>query len=168
MTTNIQAVRSVGNPQRAFEFEVEILGSAAGGNEPVLVQRVESVSIPATSLEVIEINHRARKSHHAGRTSSPHTVVVNFWDSEDQEVYKFIRGWINKIQNEAIHGGVTKDLYAGQMNIHTYAHDSNTITNTVTLTHVWPSECGEVSLDYSNSEHFKFAVTFSYDTNITE
>ena len=168
MATTIQDVRTMGNPQRAYEYEVEILGSSAGGSLPILTQRVESVSIPASSVETIEVNYKGRKSMYAGRVASPHTATVNFYDSEDQEVYRFFRNWLNEISNEQSGGGVTRDLYAAEMKIKTFAHDSQTVTNTVTLGYVFPTEVGEVSLDYSASEHFKFAVTFSYDTNVSE
>lgn len=162
----IQDVRSLQNPQRAYEYEVSILGSAASGNLPLLTQRVESVSIPATSVETIEVNFKGRKTFYAGRDASPHTITVNFYDGEDQAVYKFFRNWLNTMNNEVDGSGVTRDLYAAQMEIKTFAHDSATVTNKNTLTYLFPTEVGEVSLDYSSSEHFKFSVTFSYDTSV--
>ena len=168
MASTIQDVRALNNPQRAYEYEVSILGGAASGNLPLLTQRVESVSIPATSIETIEVNFKGRKTLYAGRDASPHTITVNFYDGEGQEVYKFFRNWINAVNNEVTGGGVTRDLYAAQMVITTFAHDSHTATNKTTLSYVFPTEVGEVSLDYSASEHFKFSVTFSYDTNVTD
>lgn len=166
---NIQDIRSVGNPQRAFEFEVEILAGVAAGSLPILTQRVESVSIPETSVETIEINYKGRKTIHAGRDSSPHTVAITFWDTEAREVYSFFKNWMeNGISNSQVGGGVTRDLYATQLVIRTMAHDSNTVTGTNRLTNVFPTNIGDVALTYESSEHMKVEVTFSYDSNIME
>ena len=162
---NIQNIRAVGNPQRAYEFEVELLAAVAAGTLPILTQRVESVTIPETSVETIEINYKGRKTIHAGRDASGHTVVVSFWDSEKRDVYRFIKRWMETgISNSEVGGGNNREDYATQMLIRTFAADSDKVTGLTRLTQVWPTSLGEVRLDYATSEHLKFDVTFSYDS----
>lgn len=162
---NIQNIRAVGNPQRAYEFEVELLAATAAGTLPILTQRVESVTIPETSVETIEINYKGRKTIHAGRDASGHTVVVSFWDSEKRDVYRFIKRWMEVgISNSEVGGGMNREDYATQMLIRTFAADSDKVTGITRLTQVWPTSLGEVRLDYATSEHLKFDVTFSYDS----
>lgn len=164
---NIQDVRSANNPQRAFEFEVEILASTAAGYLPILHQRVEQVSIPETSVETIEINYKGRKTIHSGRDSSPHTVTVTFWESQAREVYGFFKNWMELgISNSEVGGGFTRDGYATQMRITTYAADSVSPTGVNTLTNVFPTSIGDISLSYDASEHLRVEVTFSYDSNL--
>jgi hypothetical protein len=164
---NIQNIRSVGNPQRAYEFEVEILASTSAGALPILTQRVESVSIPENSVETIEINYKGRKTIHAGRDSSSHAITVSFWDAETRDVYNFIKRWMeNGISNSAVGGGTNREDYATQMLIRTYAADSTKVTGINRLTNVFPTSLGEVRLDYASSEHMKFDVTFSYDSSL--
>lgn len=168
MATTINDVRATNNPQRAYEYEVDLLGSTASGSLTVFTQRVESVAIPESSLETIEINFKGRKTMFPGRDSSPHTFTVNFYDSENREVYTFFKKWMDKANNEILGGGVTRDLLASDMLIKTFAADSQTVTGTNRLTKVFPTNVGEVSLDYASSEHMKVAITFSYDTNTIE
>lgn len=163
---NIQDVRTVNNPQRAFEFEVEIVANTVIGNIPILTQRVETVSIPEKTLEVIEINYKGRKTFHAGRDASAHTVIVSFWDDEDQTVYNFFNNWIENINNSEVGGGLTRDLYAADMNIRRFAHNSETVVALNRLTKVFPTSIGDIQLSYETSEHMKVEVTFSYDSNI--
>lgn len=165
----IQDVRSVGNPQRAFEFEVELLANTVAGLLPILTQRVESVNIPDKTTETIEINYKGQKTIHAGRDASSHSVTVTFWDTEEREVYRFFKNWKeNGINNSSVGGGATRDEYATQMLIRTFAHDSTQVTGTHRLTQVWPTSIGETSLSYESSEHIKVEVTFSYDTQLFE
>ena len=58
----IQDVRSVDNPQKNYEFEVEILGSIAGGSLSYLTQRVQNAVIPETSVETFDINFKGGKT----------------------------------------------------------------------------------------------------------
>ena len=164
---NISDVRSVGNPQRAYEFEVEIQATTAAGLLPILTQRVETVSIPETSVETIEINYKGRKTLHAGRDAAGHTVTVSFWDSEKREVYEFFKRWMEVgVSNSVVGGGLTRDLYATNMVIRTFGADSTSVTGVNTLTNVFPTAIADINLDYSASEHLKVEVTFSYDSNL--
>lgn len=165
--SNIQDVRAVNNPQRAFEFEVELLASTVAGLLPILTERVESVSIPETTVETIEINYKGRKTIHAGRDGSSHTLTVTFWEDEDRGIYSFFKGWMeNGISNSEVGGGVTRDQYSTQMLIRTFAHNSETVTGVNRLTNVFPTSIGEIQLNYESSEHMKVEVTFSYDSNL--
>lgn len=167
--STIQDVRTVNAPQRAYEFEVELLAGVVAGSLPILTQRVESVSIPETSVETIEINFKGRKTLHSGRDASSHTVTVTFWDTELREVYGFFKNWMeNGISNSQVGGGATRDLYAIEMLIKTFAHDSQEITGINRLTNVFPTAIGDIQLSYDSSEHMKVEVTFAYDSNLLE
>ena len=162
---NINDVRATNNPQRSYEFEVELIGSTVSGSLPLLTQRVETISIPEVSVETFEINYKGRKTIHAGRDSSPHTVSVTFWDSEAHEVYEFFKGWIDRgISDQVVGGGVTRDQYSAEMVIKMMAADSTTVTREFRLTGVFPTTIGEASLDYTTSDSKKVEVTFSYET----
>lgn len=164
----IQNTRTVGNPSRAYEWEVEIRGTSATGQIPLLVERAQSVSVPETAVDQIEIPHKSRSAYYAGRDASGHTVEVTFWESEDHEIYRFMKNWMETISNSEVGGGVTRDLYGVEMVIRQMAHDSSTTTITHRLTHVFPTNIGDISLDYSSSEHTSLSVTFSFDSNLID
>lgn len=164
----IQNVRTTENPSRAYEWEVEVLGTSSTGQLPILVERALNVSIPETSVDQIEVPFKSRSTYYAGRDAAGHTVDITFWDSEGHEVYRFFKNWIESISNSSTGGGVTRDLYGAELLIKQMAHDSETITMTHQLTKVFPTSVGEISLDYSSSEHSQFTVTFSYDANLMQ
>jgi len=166
MATTIQNVRAMNNPQRAYEFEVEIYGGTFAGSLPILTQRVETASLPGSSVDTIEVNFKGGKSIHAGRDSSAHTTTVTFYDDEANEVYKFFKKWKDGSINDPLTGAaLTRDLYAGEMFIKTFAHDSTTVTATHKFTKIFPTEIGEVNLTYESSEHIRFDVTFAFETH---
>ena len=166
MARTIQDVRADEYPQRAYEFEVEILGSTVSGNEPILTQRVRNANIPSVENEVIEINFKSQKTIHVGRDSSPHTMTITFWDDEEHTIYSFFKNWKeNGLNSVVTGGGTTRDLYAAELIIKFFATDSQTETKRHNFTKVFPTSIGEISLSYESSEHVSFDITFSYDAH---
>lgn len=167
--SNIQNVRAVGNPQRAYEFECELLGNTISGTLPFFKERVQNHNAPEKSTETIEINYKSQKSRYAGRDSSPGTFTITFWDDEDQSIYRLLNDWYeNGISNSVVGGGVTKDLYAVSLVCKLLAHDSTTVVGTHRYDNVFPSSIGDITYDYSASEHKTFTVTFTYDVHLFE
>lgn len=167
---NIQDIRqSRVAPQRAYEFGVEILGNSATGTLPILETRVLNANIPSTSVDTIVIPYKSQNAQYAGRDSSSHTANVTFWCDEDMNPYIYFKDWMeNAINNSLLGGGMSRDLYSVDMVIKQFAHDSETVTMAHRLTHVWPTEIGEISLSMESSEHAQFDVTFSFDANIPQ
>lgn len=163
----IQDVRNVHNPQRAYEWEIELIGGAAGAGVSLLKERAKSVAIPETSVDTIVINYKSQKAHYSGRNSSPSTVTVVFWEDEKHTVYNYFKKWMEeKLTDSSVGGGVTADQYTARMVIRMQAHDSQTTTGEFTLTRVFPISIGDVQLTYDQSEHMEVSVTFSFDSNL--
>lgn len=159
---NITDVRTNDTPQRAYEWEVELLGSSSAGNIPILTQRAETVTIAEMSIDTIEINFKNSKTIHAGRDASPHSMTVSFYDGEDHALRQYFINWYNAIRSPD-GGGVDRSQYAGELVVRLYASDSQTVTATYRATKVFPTSVGEMALSYADSEHAKFDVTFSFD-----
>ena len=165
---NIQNIRGMDNPSRAYEWEVSIEAPSAVGNLEVLVERAQNVSVPETSIETIEIPYKSRTSYFAGRDSSGHTVDIEFFDDESHQVYRYFKNWIESISSSREGGGVTRDEYGAKMIIKQLSHNSTDTTITHELTKVFPTSVGEISLDYSASEHTTFTVTMSFEANLVQ
>ncbi|WGH49702.1 tail tube protein [Alishewanella phage vB_AspM_Slickus01] len=166
---NIQDIRAGGSPQRIYEFEVEILGSIAGGTLPILTQRIQTATIPETAVETFEINYKGRKTFYAGRDASGHTISLTFWNDETNSTYRFFKEWMeNGISNSVVGGGLSKDLYTAQMRITQFATDSVTPTAVHFLDGIFPTNIGDITLNYDSSETQTFDVTFSFETNVLQ
>lgn len=166
MAYTINDIRGMDTPQKAYEYEVEFLGSTSSGSVPLMVTKnVTDLSIPEESIEVISVNFKGQKTNYSGRSASAKTVTVNFYDNESRETYKFFRSWLNTMMDQTIGGSVTRDLAKGEMIIKLFAADSQNVLSTHNFGIVFPTQVSEISLSYENSDIVKFSVTFSYDTH---
>lgn len=164
---NIQNIRANNEPQKAYMWEVQI----KGGNVDTLSDLdayAKTVSIPQTSVEQLVINHKATKSHYAGRDASGHTVQVTFWDDQSLTIYKYFQDWMNIILDQETGSGASRDLYAADMVIKLKDDADQAVTGAVTLTKSFPTDIGDVSLSYETSEAVEVSVTLSFDGKFVE
>lgn len=162
----IQNVRSVDNPQKNYEFEVELLGSIAGGSLSYLTERVQNAVIPETSVETFDINFKGGKTPHAGRDSSPQTVTVTYFEDEANGIYAFHKNWMNNgILNQTTGSGQTRDQHSTELLIRRFAADSQTVTQKHQLTKVFPQTISEATLSYEGSEVAVVEVVYKFDEN---
>lgn len=165
----ISDVRAIENPQAAYMFEVELLGSVAGGDLPVLTAHVQNTAIPEETIEKFIINFKDNQTQHAGRDGSGHTHNVTYWEDESGSIYRFHKNWKeNGILNSTVGGGVTRDLYAAQMRIKKLSRDGETVVQSVLLTNVFVETIGEQTLSYEGSEALTLDITYSFDRIILE
>lgn len=167
---NIQDIRDEYIPQLSYQFEVELLGNAltgSGNAVQILTQRVQNANIPETAVGTIPVNFKDRQINYAGRDESGHTTTITFFEDQQHRVYTFFKDWMeNGISNSTTGGGLTKDLYSIEMRIRQYESDGETLTGTHRLTHVYPTNIGEISLSYDASETMTIDITFSFDQNL--
>lgn len=170
MAKTIQTIRSESAaPQRAYEWEVSINGSNELGQLELMTARAMNIQLPEKSVETIEVNFKSRKARYAGRDASPGTFTVQFWDDETHETYNYFNNWMETgISNSETGGGLTRDKYTVELLAKLHAHDGQTETGQHRFTKVWVSSVGDITLDYANSEHVMFTVTFTYDSHHKE
>lgn len=169
---NISDIRANGNPQRAYEWEVKIIGvpTPVGWDhttQDILVQRAQTVSLPEDALEVVTINYRSSVAEFFGRDASAHTASITFFEAEGEGTRGFFLDWMNTMRNH--YNGESKkkgtESYMASVAIRKLFTDGTT-ADTVVLTPAFPSSVGEMSLDYSSSEAATFDVTFAYDEQL--
>jgi hypothetical protein len=145
-------------------WEVEVQGLSTGGL-PEMSFYAKTVSIPQSALEQIIINHKASKTHHAGRDAAGHTVTVTFWDDEAQTISKFFDDWFRLTLDNNVGSGAPRDVYAARLIIKLKNADDSEVTSTITMTNVFITDIAEVALSYDTSEPVEHSVTFSYINN---
>ena len=159
---NIQNIRTVQSPQKSYMWEVEVRGLSTGTVQDMSFF-AKTVSIPQNAVEQIIINHKASKTHHAGRDAAGHTVTVTFWDDETQTIHKFFHEWMELILNQETGASVSRDLYTAEMVIKLKDSTDETVTSTITLSQTFPTDMAEIALSYDSSEPVEHSITFSYD-----
>jgi len=164
---NIQDVRSVNSPQKSYMWECEVQGLSTG-SLPNLSFFAKTVSIPQNAIEQIIINHKAGKAHHAGRDAAAHTVTITFWDDESQTVGKYFNEWMDLMLNQESGAGTSRDIYAAELLIKLKDSKDETVTSTIRMTQVFPTDIAEVALSYDSSEPVEHSITLSFDTKVFE
>ena len=161
----IQDVRAINTPQKAYEWEVEILGLSTGADEN-LTFHAQSTTIPEETIGPIEIPFKSRRTFHAGKDESGRTITITFWEDEDHTVYSFFKDWLELMSNIQTGGGVDREGYAAEVVIKTLNTDSETESGRFRLTNAFPTSIGEVTLDYASNEHTTIDITMNFDETI--
>lgn len=164
----IQDIRkTIHSPQKAYMWEVEIQGSAAGALQDLTLY-AKSISIPQSAVEQLTINHKGGKSHYAGKDSSAHTVTATFFDDENQTVSKYFNDWFNTyVSDPSTANGSSKSEYAADIVIKMKDSTDENVTAQWKLSKSFPIDIGEVSLSYDSSDAIELSVTFSYDEKLS-
>lgn len=164
MATIADARGGIQSPQFSWSWEIEILGLAGALQDITLYAK--TVSIPESANEVYVRDYKNSKTHFASRDASGHTATLTFMDDENMTIMKFFDDWQTLIRNEITGSGVSRDLYAADLVIRLQRSDGETASGEIRLGHCFPTNIGEVTLDYSNSEAVELTVTMNFDEKV--
>ncbi|WJZ28067.1 tail tube [Serratia phage 92A1] len=157
--TDITRAFESGDFARPNLFEVEI--PYMGKNFSF---KCKAAAMPAGIVEKIPVGYMNRKITVAGdRTFDDWTVTI--YNDDAHNTRQEIANWqaIAHGQGNEITGG-TPAQYKKTATIRQFARDGKTITKEVNIFGLWPSNVGEVQLDWdSNNEVQTFEATFAYD-----
>jgi len=193
-TASAKLITPTGEPARGYLWEISItapnLAPPAGGILGGVLQNVEnkisnyfqigtrddltartlnyyakSLSIPETSVDVIEDNYMGDKYFYAGKVSSPKGVSITFWDDQHFTVFGYLQTWINELKsaNDYMGRQLPKNLYARNIMI-----DLKDTTNLftilrITLDTAMITSLNDVSLDYSTTDAVAVTANFVFD-----
>jgi len=158
---NIQDLRAKHDPQFSYMFEISVAGNNFSSNG--ITAHAKTVSIPQSSVEQMIINHKAGKSHYAGRDASAHIINLTFWDDEGGTVYKFFNDWLETIHNQETAAGVQRGAYLADTIIKLKDASDSVETASIKLTGTFPTEIADVQLSYDSSEAVEVSVTLSFE-----
>tara|TARA_Y100000593_G_scaffold93898_1_gene190477 strand:- start:644 stop:1243 length:600 start_codon:yes stop_codon:yes gene_type:complete len=152
-------------PQRGYMWEVSFRDNQGRGEFITLYAK--NTNIPASINENIKRMYAGVEYSYSGRDTSPRVFRVTFWDNQDQDVYNFFTAWYASMQQGKSRRKVNPVNY--QRDITLQLKDSLGIQNgnTITMTHAYPTEIGDVPLSYADSSEFTFDVMFSFREKVT-
>ena len=141
--------------------------------------RAKECKIPGRQIQTIETSFMGMKSTYAGTEDmSNKTLEIGFYEYEDQHITKTINVWLNNIFNsmdstngKGGHGlagqkypnGLRGNNYATEIKLKLLGMDGNPLDKYVVFHEAWPTQIGEISLNYENSTGAENSVTFQYD-----
>lgn len=140
-----------------FEVVITYLGENFSFN-------CKATALPAGIVEKIPVGYMNRKINVAGdRTFDDWTITV--MNDDAHKVRQLFVDWqgIAAGQGNEITGGKPSE-YKKTAVVRQYARDSVTVTKEVEITGLWPTNVGEVTLDWDASNEIEtFEVTLAFD-----
>lgn len=170
-------VTPTGEPQKGYMWEVHIRGSVYAGDAGIidptpftktLHYYAQSVSIPESSVEVIEDSYLGEKYHHAGKDASAKTIAITFWDDQNLYAYQFFQNWMNLMHSAASNIGrqAMKRVYCRDATIQLKDTSDLFINAEIAVQYLFPTRLSDVSLDYNATDVMTFTVDFVYDSKV--
>lgn len=157
--TDITRAFESGDFARPNLFEVEI--PYLGRNFSF---KCKAAPMPAGIVEKVPVGYMNRKINVAGdRTYDDWTVTI--YNDDKHEVRKAIIAWQAQAHAQGNDiSGMTPADYKKVATVRQFSRDGKAITNEHTITGLWPTNVGEVQMDWdSNNEVETFETTFAID-----
>ena len=163
--------RLTGGGARANQFSVRIVDPPAGGvafPTETGAFLAKGTSLPAMSIEEIEIPFRGRTIRIAGDRDFADPWTVTFINDTDFALRTQLEIWSNSINDLATGSGLTRTLdYVADLSVSQLDRD-NTVLKTYKFVNAWPQAIGEIALaSESANEIEEFEVTWRYQHFVT-
>ena len=163
--------RLTGGGARANQFSVRIVDPPAGGvafPTETGAFLAKGTSLPAMSIEEIEIPFRGRTIRIAGDRDFADPWTVTFINDTDFALRNALEVWSNSINDLATGSGLTRTTdYVADLSV-TQLDRDNTPLKTYLFVNAWPQAIGEIALaSESANEIEEFEVTWRYQHFVT-
>ena len=163
--------RLTGGGARANQFSVRIVDPPAGGvafPTETGAFLAKGTSLPAMSIEEIEIPFRGRTIRIAGDRDFADPWTVTFINDTDFALRNQLEIWSNSINDLATGSGPTRTTdYVADLSV-TQLDRDNTPLKTYKFVNAWPQAIGEIALaSESANEIEEFEVTWRYQHFVT-
>jgi hypothetical protein len=141
------------------QFPSSVLAGGMSSNDATFL--VKSTSLPSSSFEELVASWQGFDYKAAGkRTYDNWTVSFNVdWQANIRNTFV---NWMDIILDPKKNEPALPTTYMKEQKIHLLGLDTFTPAITYTLKACWPSQVGEITLDYADSAYASFDVTFTY------
>lgn len=148
---------NIGNPLKAYLFDVVIPNPIGGGNVDALRFRVQTTELPGRSYDFIHIDYQGTAgANYAGRERFDQEWTMTIAEGQDLAVYSSVQKWLDEMKTGDDIGNKT-DVYLTLIG----ANDSNALR--VRLIGAWIKSRGKLALSVKSSDPVNFDITFQFD-----
>jgi len=131
------------------------------GGEEFSKRLVKSSRLPTSTIPIAEVNWQGNK-YKLGTTQEYSEFTVTYNVDPQDEIRRAFLEWVSSIHrvSDNIHGDPT--TYMRDITLYHIGHRDGSVIMEYKLAYAWPSNIGELSLDYGTKEVASFDVTFNY------
>jgi hypothetical protein len=151
---------------RANKYKVTLVAKGGGPEDDMVDIFAKTASIPARSINDIEVWNQGRLTTIAGGADFSGTWSVTFMDTEEHTLRgKFLK-WMDYIDSHEKHsrGATDHSAYMGTATLEQLSTKDNTTKAKYKFDGIWPKSISDSSLGDSTDELIEFTVEFNYDS----
>lgn len=145
-------------PQRAYMFEVNIIGS---GSEPAIKFFIKTATIPESSREPILIDYLDTKIVFPGKYTGSRSMTFTLWDDQRLLMLRYFNRWLDATEEKSIKSNYSRDIKISLKDTSDFIE-----TAAITLKNAFVTNISDIALSYESSDVMELSVTFSYEDKI--
>jgi len=147
-------------------FQASIISSPTGISFPASTKfMIKTTSFPQSTITANEIAYMGRTINIPGNRESQQWTT-ELYNDEDHKIRGLLLKWMNKINmhhdNKRDPNMIALKDYTGSLSVDQQTKTQDTPTNTIVFKNAWPSEIGEISLDWETNELQTYEVTWEF------
>lgn len=151
---------------RGSHFQVLLSNPIVGSGDRKLTFTCKNASLPASTITPIEVPYFGRTIKVEGSRPSFGELSLTVLNDEDFIVRDSLESWMSWINHHRLNlisGSGNPAEYKSQAEVHQVSR-SGQILRKYQFLGVWPSEVGQIDLDWSSGDAIEeFAITLQYD-----
>ena len=147
-------------------FQASIISSPTGISFPASTKfMIKTTSFPQSTITANEIAYMGRTINIPGNRESQQWTT-ELYNDEDHKIRGELLKWMNNInqhsENTRKAGWISLESYTGTLYVEQHTKEAKRPTNTAHFYNAWPSEIGEISLDWETNELQTYEVTWEF------
>jgi len=159
--SSIQDTLSLGDPAQLWNFDLFLPIIPGASDTRHLTYRCQSMDLPGTALEPLEVSLHGHTIQYAGRRIFTHTMNVVFLETFNWATRQLFTNWIEIARSWRNNSGSYLSTYAVSGLTVVY-DDIPQPMQTTQINYMWPESIAEVQLDGSQSGAVNQSISFRY------
>jgi hypothetical protein len=153
---------------RGYTFYATVTGNSMSPNHRYLVK---ASRLPSSVITPTEVGWQGNK-YKIGTVQTFADFTIDYQIDIDDMIRYDYESWVNYIHDPTtnLHGvvGGFSSNYLGEVKLEHVSHTTGNIIMTYILRGAWPSNLGEIVLDYTSTNTATFSVQFTYQYHVIE
>lgn len=141
-------------------------GDANGESNKLVEFMCKVTSLPQSSINPINVNYQGRTIKVAGTRPEYADWTVTVINDESMDIRRSLEDWMFKINStvgNTMEGGPSMEYYKRKARVHAIGKTQDDELGGYEFFGLFPTQIGEVSLDWGNDAIQEYTVTWSFD-----
>lgn len=148
------------------QFEVLLTNPINGAGDNILPFRCKAANIPSKPISPIPVSYQGRQVKMPGVTEAYEPWTITILEDEDFVVRNALEEWANAINSPVNNRRETPSAEVSEVKstaLFTLLSKNETPLRTYKMVGIFPTNVGEVSVDWGNQAIMEYPVTFEVD-----